>query len=97
MNIPFVAYRILPVAEYLINHNPYAEIVTWWFCWNLIPFKVGYKELIIILALSLVVCISKQYAILWGKEVSVTNIYFLLKLIDENEVDGFGKYIEIFS
>ncbi len=93
MNIPFVAYSIFPDTEYLINHKPYADMITWWFCWNFIPFKVGYKEFITTLAFNFVVWISKQYTRLFGNEVSLTNMYFLVRLIDEKDEEGLGRYI----
>ena len=68
-------------------------MVTWWFYRNLIPRSVGYKEFTIAEAFNLVVWTSKQYDMLFGKEVSVTNMYFLEILKDEKDNEGLGRVI----
>jgi hypothetical protein len=34
---------------------------------------------------------SKQYAMLFGKVVSVAKMYFFVRLIDEKEEEGLGR------
>lgn len=54
---------------------------------------MGSKEFMMTDDFSFVVCKSKQYAILLGREASVTKIYFFEMLKDENDTEGFGSLI----
>lgn len=49
--------------------------------------------MIIIEPFNLVVCRSKQYAMLLGSDVSVTKIYFFVILIEDIDVEGLGRRI----